>query len=232
LHGRHILVELLLANAARDLGSDGPVPGQGHSGQLERCLLQLDLALGLVQLGLVGAGIDLEQQVSLLDLRPFLERHLDQITRDAGPDIHRLHRVRSAGEVHKVGDFPLKRLADRNHWRLGRAHLRLPGSAADRQRPQGQAETKGAEQDSVAHGWPGFCKGPVYPRGVSMQFSCQGPVATAGKWSVNLRLTGRVGLVVGWVSLHSTHPTIRPVNLRLTDHLPMKLDGSRSHFLD
>ena len=59
------LVELLLADGAGRQGVDGPVAGQGRLGQLERGLVEIDLALGLVELGLVGPGIDHEQQVPL-----------------------------------------------------------------------------------------------------------------------------------------------------------------------
>ena len=79
-----ILIDLLLADRAGPEQVDGPVPGEGCPGQLELGLVEIDLALGLVELGLVGPGINHEQQVSLLDLRPFLERHLDQVAGDQG----------------------------------------------------------------------------------------------------------------------------------------------------
>ncbi len=93
------LVELLLADGAGRQGVDGPVAGKGRLGQLERGLVQIDLALSLVDLSLVGPGIDHEQEVPLLDFRPFLERHLDQVAGDPGADVHRMDRFGPAGEV-------------------------------------------------------------------------------------------------------------------------------------
>ncbi len=104
--GRLLLVELLLADRAGRQRVDGPVAGQGRLGQLERGLVEVDLALGLVELGLVGPGIDDEQQVPCLDLRPFLERHLDQVAGDSGADVDRLDGLGPAGEVDVVGDLP------------------------------------------------------------------------------------------------------------------------------
>ena len=49
-----LLVELLLADRAGRQRVDGPVAGEGRPGQLERGLVEIDLALGLVELGLVG----------------------------------------------------------------------------------------------------------------------------------------------------------------------------------
>ena len=57
---------------------------EGGPGQLERGLVEIDLALSLVELGLVGPTIDDEQQVPRLDLLSFLKRHLDQVTASRG----------------------------------------------------------------------------------------------------------------------------------------------------
>ena len=83
----------------------------------------VDLALGLVKLGLVGPGVNHKQEVILFDLRPFLERHFHQVAGDAGADIDRLDGVGAAREVHVVGDHPVDRVADRDRRRLGRGEL-------------------------------------------------------------------------------------------------------------
>jgi len=74
--------------------------------------LELAIRLGLVQVGfrlvevgLVGARVDLEEEVALLDLIAFLERGLGHVARHAGANIHRLDRIEPAGEVLVVGDF-------------------------------------------------------------------------------------------------------------------------------
>ena len=107
-----------LADGVGHPGVDRPVPGVVGPGQLELGLVEVDLALGLVELGLVGPRVDLEQQVARLDLRPFLERHLDQVAGDPGADVHRLDRVGPAGEVHVIGDFASDGPADRDDGRL------------------------------------------------------------------------------------------------------------------
>ena len=84
------------------------------------------MGLGLVQLGLVGTRIDLEQQVVLLDFRSFLERHLHQVAGDPGNDVHRFDRVGPAGEVHEVGDLPLHGMSDRHGLHLRRGDLPHP----------------------------------------------------------------------------------------------------------
>ena len=106
-----------MTDGAGRQGVDGPVSGEGGLGQLERGLVEIDLALSLVELGLVGPGIDHEQQVPRLDLLPFLERHLDQVAGDPGADVHRVDRLGPAGEVDKVGDLPPDGLADRHRRR-------------------------------------------------------------------------------------------------------------------
>ena len=118
-----LLIKLLPADRSGRRGIDGPVPGEVDPGQPELGLVEIDLALSLVELGLVGPGIDLEQQVPLLDLGPFLERHLDQVTGHLGDDVIGIDSLRLPGEFHVVGDFPLDRLADRHRRRLDRARL-------------------------------------------------------------------------------------------------------------
>ena len=70
----HIGVELCFADA----GSLGSVEQIEIAliirlGQLELRLVQADLGLGLIVLGLVRPGIDLEKHVAFLDFRPLLE---------------------------------------------------------------------------------------------------------------------------------------------------------------
>ena len=124
-----LLIELLLADRAGRRRVDGPVAREGGPGQPERGLVEIDLALSLVELGLVRPRIDHEQQVPRLDLRSFLERHLDQVTGHSGTDVHWIDGLGSAGEVDVVGDLPLDGLADRHHRRLGRRDLGRIGLA-------------------------------------------------------------------------------------------------------
>src|SRR5438067_2096554 len=70
VHRRQVLVQLLRADCAGRVGGNGPVALVGLPRQLQGGLVEGDLALGLVELGLVGSGVDPEQQVSFLDLRP------------------------------------------------------------------------------------------------------------------------------------------------------------------
>src|SRR5262249_17361203 len=81
---RLVLVDQLLAERLGLPGVDGEVAGQGDLGQLERRHVQVDLALRLVELGLVRPRVDHEEQVPLLDLGPLRERHLHQVAGDPG----------------------------------------------------------------------------------------------------------------------------------------------------
>ncbi len=105
---RLVLINLLRADRAGPDQVDGPVTGKGCPGQLELGLIEIDLALGLVELGFVGPAINHEQQVSFLHLGPFLKRHLDQVAGDHGDDVHGLNGLGLAGKVDVVGDFPAK----------------------------------------------------------------------------------------------------------------------------
>ena len=106
--------------AGRRLG-EGLVARQSGLRQIELRLVELDLALGLVELRLVRAWIDLEQEVPGLDFRSFLEGHLHQVAGDPGDDIDRLDGVGPAGEVHIVGDDPLDGMAHRHDGNFGRS---------------------------------------------------------------------------------------------------------------
>ncbi len=114
--GRQILVDVLLADGARRLG-DHQRPLIVGLGQFELSAGQFELSGGLIILGLVGTRIDLEQQIPLLDVRSFLEWHLDQIASHPRPDIDRVDRVGAAGVVDVVGDLALNGLADGDNHR-------------------------------------------------------------------------------------------------------------------
>ena len=102
------------------------IPRQGRLGQLELGLVEIDLPDSLFELGLVRSRIDHEEEVALLDLRPFLERHLHKVARGPRADIHRLNRLGPAGEVHELGDRADDRLADRDDGRRGSGDLGRP----------------------------------------------------------------------------------------------------------
>jgi len=59
---------------------------------------------GFVEPGLIGSGIDGEQQIALLDLGGIGKVQLLEIAFDPGPDFHRFHRVRLTGVLGIVGD--------------------------------------------------------------------------------------------------------------------------------
>ena len=95
----------------------------------------MDLGLRLIELGAVGPGIDLKKKIVFFHLRPFLERHLHQITGDPGLDVHRMNCVSSTGVVHVIGHLSLDWLADRHRRRLGWGNLwRIIFTAANHRR--------------------------------------------------------------------------------------------------
>jgi len=57
-----ILVELLHGNGSQCRGADGSIPIVNGLRQLEGRLIEGDLTQGLIELGLVGARVDFEQQ--------------------------------------------------------------------------------------------------------------------------------------------------------------------------
>ena len=132
--GRLILVQCLFADGAGRVLVEGLVALQSGLRQFELRLVELDLALGLVELRLVRARIDLEKQVALLDFRAFLEGHLHQVAGDPRDDIDRLDGVRPAGEVHIVGDDPLDGMAHRQDGNFGRSDF-TQSSAGNRPLP-------------------------------------------------------------------------------------------------
>ena len=82
--------------------------------QFEMGLGLLASGLGLLQLGLVGARINHEQQVAGLHLRPVLEVDGVNVAGDARPDFDHLDRLQVAGVFVPVGDRGELRLFDRD----------------------------------------------------------------------------------------------------------------------
>ena len=76
-------------------------------------MIKLDLAFGLIELSLIGPGIDLKQQVAFLDFRAFSEWASHEIAGDARDDVHSFDGAGSAREIQEIGDVALDRLADR-----------------------------------------------------------------------------------------------------------------------
>ena len=83
-----ILVNLLPADGVGGHVVNRPVPRQGRPGQLELGLVEVDLPDRLIELGLVGSWINHEEQITRLDFRPLLERHLHQVARGSWADVH------------------------------------------------------------------------------------------------------------------------------------------------
>ena len=127
--GRLVLVELLLANAL----FLGQVPGPGKvlPGELELSVVGGHLRFPQAHLGFVGLRIDLEEQLSRLHFRSFLEGHPDQVTGDPGDDVHRLDGIGAPGEVHVIGHLALDGATDRYCSRLRRSGLRLARLASE-----------------------------------------------------------------------------------------------------
>ncbi len=95
-----------------------------------------DLSLGLVDQGLVGSGVDFEQEFACLDHGPFFEGHLDQVAGDPSAHGHGLDGIGAARVFDEVGDFLADRMADGNDRRPRRWPLGGSVVAATPQRPQ------------------------------------------------------------------------------------------------
>jgi len=96
--GGDAAVELL----ARHAGVEGLEPfqvgvGPGQAGDARR-----QLGFGPGEFGPVRPGVDLEQQVALLDLGPVLDVDLLQVASDAGADLDRRGRLGPAGDDDRV----------------------------------------------------------------------------------------------------------------------------------
>src|SRR4029077_16982045 len=70
----------------------------------------LEITLGAVELRLVGARIDLEQEVALLDQRALAEWHQFEVATDARAHLDRVHRLESRGVLVPVGQIALDRM--------------------------------------------------------------------------------------------------------------------------
>ena len=69
------------------------IPWPGHNlgdSQIQLGLTELELSLGLIELGLVRAWIDLEEQIPFLDVCPLLKGDHYDIPGHTGNDAHRI----------------------------------------------------------------------------------------------------------------------------------------------
>ena len=149
----HIGVERLFADA----GSISSLEQLGIAliirlGQLELRLVQADLGIGLIVLGLVRSGIDLEEHVVFLDFRPLLgegEGFLQE-TGDARLDFLRLNGPGASGILHVVRHLALHRDADGEdrQFRAALRRRRLPAAVYRSWQPQAQEDK---EERTVAH---------------------------------------------------------------------------------
>ncbi len=106
----------------------------------ERRLLLLDRGLGELNVGLVGLGLDHEQQVVLLHEGAILEIHRIEVARDPGDQIDAVARLGVAGQLDVVGHRLLHGPGhgDRGRWRRDVAVLLLAaGEGCGGQRRQG-----------------------------------------------------------------------------------------------
>ena len=117
-------------------------------GQLELGLVEVDQPRRLVELRLIRPGVDLEEEVARLDVRPLLERDLDEVAGDPGEDVDRLDGVGPAGEFHGVGDLTLDGQADRDGHRFRRRDLGRLSRASDR---RGQRADNERDQEARTH---------------------------------------------------------------------------------
>ena len=111
-------------------------------GQVRRSARLLQLGLRPIEVGLVRAGIDLEEHLALADLAALGERHSPDVARDPGPDLDLVHRLEPAAELVPLGDVALEHRghADggaaagaRAAWRCSRrASHRAPGHRPER----------------------------------------------------------------------------------------------------
>ena len=113
--------------------------GRFDARQLERRLVALDIGRGTIVIGLIGPWIDDEQKIALLDQAALLEGDLVNVSRDARTDLHRLHRLKAAGELVPILDALLD---DR-----GNAHLRRRGRSLRRTARSSAADLKGRNCD-------------------------------------------------------------------------------------
>jgi hypothetical protein len=148
LFGR-VRIDVLLADGAGGLGDLQGASIVGLS-QLQLRLVQLDLAVRLIERGLIGARIDLEQALLGLHLPPRNEIDRDQITRDTRANFDGADRFGPPREEHIVGHLTLDRRRDAHQGRLLRIHGRLLLAAGLRQGEQAQHDGPGHRDSSRA----------------------------------------------------------------------------------
>ena len=141
LDGRLVLVDLELADHPRGTA----IPLVNRLGEVERCLVQHNLALGLLDERLIGPRVDLEQQVSFLNLGPFLKRHLREEPGGSGANTDRLNCVRPSGVVGEVGHVSFHEAADGDGRRCAGRRVLLLSLAPD------HAYEKQPEQERESH---------------------------------------------------------------------------------
>src|SRR5262249_19239987 len=131
VHGRLVLVQLLLADAAGHGTGNRLIALVGGLRQPVRGLVQVDLPLGLIELSLVRARIDLEENFSFLDFRSFLEGDAYNVASDTGANAHGFHGIGPAGVVDVVGHFSFHGPARRHYRQLSRSNVSRTPLTAD-----------------------------------------------------------------------------------------------------
>ncbi len=131
--------------------------GAGHlaRGQLGRGARLLQLRLGAVELGLVGPGIDLEEHLALPDLSPLGERQALDVARDAGPDLHVVHRLEAAAELVPLRDVALEDGGDADGGR--RRGCRRLGVAAEGRADEPDRTEQRERRDGILEWRPSGC---------------------------------------------------------------------------
>jgi hypothetical protein len=134
-------------------GRSGEFFGPGIIGdsQLQLRVVQVELPFGLIQLGLVGSRINLEQQIPFLYVRPFFERYPDDIAGDSWDDTHRIHGVGLTRVVDIVGDILSDGLGNGNHWQFGRSDVRRHRTTPANNPRQERAATHDGRKKPVVH---------------------------------------------------------------------------------
>ena len=102
------------------LGIQAAVARQVDLGVLQLGLVLQQGALGLLHRHLVGARIDLRQQLTGLDHLPFLEQHPDQLATDPGTHIDRIERRHRTQRLFIDGEISLHHLSHAHRHRAAR----------------------------------------------------------------------------------------------------------------
>ncbi|MEI9894721.1 MAG: hypothetical protein WDN28_12735 [Chthoniobacter sp.] len=125
-------------------------PAQLRLGQRQLRLVLGEVRLLVLQVRLERAVIDHEEQIALLDQRPFLERRLLDDAADPRRDIRRLGRNEVAGKFVPIGHLAVQRKAhgDQRRRRSGRRRLFLAAR-------HGQQKHQGAAHHSKTDALPG-----------------------------------------------------------------------------